>query len=484
MKIEKTKPSKDGEKEVAELCEKSFLKLWSYSNPYKQPGKELCDNLIIFDKTIIIISEKTKTPFEYDYSLNKDEDLTKPIGKRRIDTLWNRWSKELKSSEDQLNGAERWIKEHPDRIYLDPKCQQKFPITIPDIENFKIIKISVINGLDKVNKLREQSCNGELDYELPKDMILFQINLNNIIHLLDDYTFPIIMKELDTASDFINFFIKKEKLLKSGKTPFGVLDLDLLTIYLSNINFEKCCFSLGELENRFEEANFIIIDNPTDPYIDFIQEEHYKKLKEDIKLSYLWDSLIDNCSQDALDDILVEKQDINETNKILMIMASETRVSRKFLTESYLEIISKYDNKVHHLGRAMQSPSNKKIMYVFLQVAKQSDESYQNYRIHRRKLAELYCLAINANANNIEHVIAIVSEPVKYNKYLSRDFILYPCKELTPDEKNKIFKMQKELNILTVVSKNNSEKANNEVGRNDKCPCGSGLKYKKCCLRV
>ncbi|MBI2437198.1 MAG: SEC-C domain-containing protein [Lentisphaerae bacterium] len=25
---------------------------------------------------------------------------------------------------------------------------------------------------------------------------------------------------------------------------------------------------------------------------------------------------------------------------------------------------------------------------------------------------------------------------------------------------------------------------NNKPGRNDYCPCGSGLKYKKCCLRV
>lgn len=23
-----------------------------------------------------------------------------------------------------------------------------------------------------------------------------------------------------------------------------------------------------------------------------------------------------------------------------------------------------------------------------------------------------------------------------------------------------------------------------KIGRNDKCPCGSGLKYKKCCLRT
>lgn len=69
MIIEKSKGLTDGEQKVVELCEKSFLKLWSYPNLYKESGKELCDNLIIFNKTIILISEKTKTPFDYDRAL-------------------------------------------------------------------------------------------------------------------------------------------------------------------------------------------------------------------------------------------------------------------------------------------------------------------------------------------------------------------------------------------------------------------------------
>ena len=95
--------------------------------------------------------------------------------------MWRRWSKELKSSEDQLNGAERWIKKYPDQIYLDSKCQNKFPLKISNIENIKFIKISVINGLNKVNDLREQACNNELAYELPSDMMLFKMDLKNLI---------------------------------------------------------------------------------------------------------------------------------------------------------------------------------------------------------------------------------------------------------------------------------------------------------------
>lgn len=483
MVIRKSLGLTEGERQIAELCEHSFLKLWSYPNLFKQPGKELCDNLILFGNTIILISEKTKkTPFDYDYSLYKDEDSQKPLGERYIDILWRRWGKELKSSEDQLNGAERWIRKHPDQIYLDSKCLEKFPLTIPNVEDLKFIKISVINGLNKVNKLREQACNNELAYELPSDMMLFKMDLNNIIHLLDDYTFPVIMKELDTVTDFIVFFQKKENLLKSGKSPFGILDLDLLPIYLTNIDYEKCSFCLGDLEQEAEKADLIIIDNPIDPYPEFTAEKRYIDFRNSLKDSYLWDTLIDSCSQDAFEDILVNGQDLNKVDAILRIMAAETRLSRCELSKLYMDVINSFDISKSYKGRAVQSPCNKEIMYVFLQVSKQVEETYDEYRLRRRKLAEMYCCAINANNDVVKQVVVIASEPVKYNSYLSRDFILYQCQQLSSEEKIEILKMQEELHILNGNISSFQKNKKDKIGRNDMCPCGSGLKYKKCCL--
>lgn len=36
------------ERMLAEFCDKSFLKLWTYPNPYKDDGHELCDLLAVF----------------------------------------------------------------------------------------------------------------------------------------------------------------------------------------------------------------------------------------------------------------------------------------------------------------------------------------------------------------------------------------------------------------------------------------------------
>lgn len=80
MKIIKSEGLSDGEKKVNKLCEKSFLSLWNWPNLYKSDKGELCGNLIIFGKIIIIISEKTK---DFNYEQNMD----------KIDTIWNRWKK-------------------------------------------------------------------------------------------------------------------------------------------------------------------------------------------------------------------------------------------------------------------------------------------------------------------------------------------------------------------------------------------------------
>lgn len=42
------------ERLLAESCERSFMKLWSDPNPYKDDGHELCDLLAVFVDTVFI----------------------------------------------------------------------------------------------------------------------------------------------------------------------------------------------------------------------------------------------------------------------------------------------------------------------------------------------------------------------------------------------------------------------------------------------
>ena len=44
----------DTEKRLSDLCNKTFLNLWSYTSPFKEDGKEMCDVIAIFENHIFI----------------------------------------------------------------------------------------------------------------------------------------------------------------------------------------------------------------------------------------------------------------------------------------------------------------------------------------------------------------------------------------------------------------------------------------------
>src|SRR5688572_10836216 len=46
---------------VLDLCTRSALSLWSYANPRRCDGRELCDVLVVFDDRIIVFSVKEIT---------------------------------------------------------------------------------------------------------------------------------------------------------------------------------------------------------------------------------------------------------------------------------------------------------------------------------------------------------------------------------------------------------------------------------------
>ncbi|GLQ25202.1 hypothetical protein [Sulfitobacter pacificus] len=103
------------EKFVSQLCERSFLELWTHPNPIGKKGKELCDCLIVCGPHIVIISVK-----EIEY---KDTGDT---------SGWERWHRAaIEKSASQIWGAERWLNtsdevtRHDGRIItLPPKLER------------------------------------------------------------------------------------------------------------------------------------------------------------------------------------------------------------------------------------------------------------------------------------------------------------------------------------------------------------------------
>jgi hypothetical protein len=111
------------ERYLKALCERSFLSLWSYPNLFRDQrsgatgdGKELCDLLVVFADDILIFSDKSCA--------------FPSTGDTRLD--WSRWfRKAIMKSAEQAWGAERWLRDHPDRVFIDRACTQAFPLDLP-----------------------------------------------------------------------------------------------------------------------------------------------------------------------------------------------------------------------------------------------------------------------------------------------------------------------------------------------------------------
>ena len=125
----------DAERYLKKLCDKTFLSLWSHAGIFRDQGKsgpgdgkELCDLLVVFDNHVIIFSDK---------------DCRFP-NKGNLALDWSRWFRRaVDDSARQIWGAERWIREHPDRLFFDRACTQKFPIDLPPPNQVKFHRVVV-----------------------------------------------------------------------------------------------------------------------------------------------------------------------------------------------------------------------------------------------------------------------------------------------------------------------------------------------------
>src|SRR5206468_3220014 len=115
MRFERSAGITPSEKLLAELCDRSFLSLWSYPNLFKKKGKELCDLLVLFGNDAVVFSDKS---CGYPNSGNSALD-------------WTRWyRRSLADSAHQLYQAERWLRTYPDKVFLDAACNTPLPISL------------------------------------------------------------------------------------------------------------------------------------------------------------------------------------------------------------------------------------------------------------------------------------------------------------------------------------------------------------------
>ena len=492
MKIEKSHGVTRTEEILADLCEKTFLKLWSYPNPYKEDGKEMCDLLAVFENHVFVFFVREAHRF------GKLKD-THPSDKD-LKTQWLRWKRQVIDKQIKTaNGVERYLKSGRD-IFIDKDKKTLFPI---DIDRSKMVvhKIIIALGAEEAcKKYSSTSLTGSLKitYATPQeDPSPFAINLEreNPVHILDGYNWEIVFLELDTFADFIDYLEEKVKIIRRYEFFYYYGEENLLAHYF---------FNYDKTEQRYridiEQSGADAIMVTPGIWSEFCNSKKYWARKDDNEVSYFWDDLIQQACQSALDGTLVQvENDIWRGNSAVYEMAKESRLGRRKISCGMIDAIQKFPENGTGIFRRfiLHRSSVSKTGYVFLQMKRDDSVDYETvYRPERQKLLIISCGVLRNHCNHLNKVIGIAIDAPKFSLRNSEDFVLMECVEWS-DKDRKLFENEDELYDFPnpdeffyiqaydfpskSIQKAFQETRLRKPGRNQPCPCGSGKKFKKCC---
>ena len=475
QKITKSPGQNKSEEYLAKLCDKTFLSLWSYPNLYRAKGKELSDLLVVFGNSILIFSDKT-----CEYPTTDNPELN-----------WSRWFRRaVAKSAKQLWRAEQWIKQHPDRVFLDKECSQGFPFDI-DTTKARVHLILVARGVAEACRDFFGSGSGSLMIRndvkgVDKHSAPFVIGdidpAKTFVHVLDDTTLDILMGALNTVSDFTSYLSKKEVLLRSGKNIFSTGEEDLLPYYMTKMKGEEHDFDfpedsdgIGILEGEWER----FCENP----------QRKAQLEED-KISYFWDVLIEQFNMHALSgtQYMVSAGGIKDSEKVMRFFASESRFKRRLLAKAILGLIEKTPENI--CGRRFSIPLDEDgPYYVFVAFPRKKEHTEKEYRAFRGEYLKVCCMVVRSVYPKAHDIIGFATEAGKSTEGRSEDAMYFDGRHWNDEMHKEAKELQEKLGILvepTYYKVHDTEfpdipdKQVSKVGRNKKCPCGSGIKYKKC----
>lgn len=259
---------------VNNLASKTFLIDWCFPNPQLPGGKELCDLLVVFERTAIIWQIK-------DLKLRRDGNLN---------------VKSVKKNLRQLSGARRQIVDLRSSIEIRNARRHPEILNPETIDEFFLI--SALLG------------------ESPEMMGVPTEIGPHPCHVLTKDSVEILLNELDTVSDFCAYLREKERALKSIRSILLVGgEKELLAHYLLN---DRSFASLEKYDGVYLEEG--IWEN--------LQERpEYKAKKEADHTSYGWDSIIDS----------VHLGEHPEYERIARELAGLNRFERRCMSQSFYD---------------------------------------------------------------------------------------------------------------------------------------------------
>lgn len=478
----------ESERRVAELCQGTFLSLWSYPSVYRDQragerteGKELCDVLVVFDNHVVIFSDKfCKFPSSGDLDLD-----------------WKRWHRRaIQDSAKQLWGAERWLRTHPDRVFLDRGCTQAFPVPIPDpsVANYHLVVVAhgvvplarkalggsgglVVTNLVKGDQLSAKPFTaGDLDPQ------------RTFVHVFDDLALPITLSVFDTIADLVHYLDAREKLLRSSARILARSEQELVAVFRSP-------FSPGA-----EEMSFPQVAAGDDVFVDegrwdeLISSTWWQSEVVQENVSYAWDHLIESFAGHTLNDtrqFAYPREDFQTSEILLRFLAREPRTRRRVLGQSWLDALLKsVEGEMFTRWHPPANPDD--VHYVFLYFPRQPERPYEEYRTGRRNALEACCRIAKLRHPESKHIVGIATESGQNHYRRAEDAMYLDASEWTDDDQAEAEMLRDKLGFsktyspvvlntaeITSHAAEVTERMKQSV-ENSPCYCGSNRLYRDC----
>ena len=346
-----------------------------------------------------------------------------------VKTAWARWAKRaLLDATRQARGAERWITQFPDRIFLDRRCSERFPIALPEKGEAVVHLVVVGRGAGEACKQHFGDEMGSLrvrpeiigEQHWTRESEPFAVgDLNpsgSYVHVMDDTTLDIVLGELDTVLDFTEYLTKKAAFLRSGGLASAVGEQDLLAHYAVSVNEDG--------EHDFVEHK-TLRGTPLQ-----VESGHYRHLESDPRyiarkdadsISYFWDRLIESFTNHMIagTSVVLEGHDYDLKMHELGVryMALQRRVMRRGLGGAVAEAL-RLGATEEMFRRAMVVPAHlpESETGFFVLTMKRLDwmkleGSYEDYRRARANSALIYAKGLLARWPHLERVVGVACEP-------------------------------------------------------------------------
>ena len=474
-----------GERKLKALADQTFLSLWSYPGVFRdqgavggsRDGKEVCDLLIVFDPHVIIFSDK-----DCRFPDGNTDDLQK---------RWDRWFRRaVLASADQIWGAERWIRAFPDRLFLDRRCSKRFPYPLPPLERLRLHRVVVAH--DGARACRDAlGGSGSLviapEHRGPPFTIPDLDPAKGFVHVFDDTSLDIVMSNLDTIADFVAYLERKERLIRAGRLILATGEEELLAYYLWHVDRDgnhDFVLPVGADALALKEEGYWAAFSAS--------EERQAELAANT-VSYLWDRMIGMFNESILDGTIesVLSPTVAHHEARLRMLAREPRARRRGLATALGTFIE--SNRSSDMAIRVVAPTEAGVpYYVFVVLRYGASMPHAEYRQARQRLLEACCGCVKLRYPDAEDIVGVATETDASLGH-SEDVMYLDARRWTAADGEWVRERQEELGIfrdmkVTEVTEPVLRRVRQRIeapgGRNEPCPCGSGLKSKKCCGRV